>query len=122
MRMMNSDPSHMRASMDILEHAMQPYRTTSLEFSVSHQESYLQLDMVTVYTQFMYSKIQTVEFRKSLLILKGTRINMHLTKEFINNELYKAQQLLWSGSLDQVDQAHNIVASLLNDLQRAKIS
>ena len=47
---------------------------------------------------------------------------MHFTKEFINNELYKAQQLLWSGSLDQVDQAHNIVASLLNDLQRAKIS
>lgn len=47
---------------------------------------------------------------------------MHLTKEFINNELYKAQQLLWSGSLDEVDQAHNIVASLLKDLQRAKIS
>ena len=43
---------------------------------------------------------------------------MHLTKEFINNELYKAQQLLWSGSLDEVDQAHNIVASLLNDLDR----
>lgn len=47
---------------------------------------------------------------------------MHFTKEFINNELSKAQKLLWSGSIHEVDEAHNIVASLLADLQRAKNS
>lgn len=47
---------------------------------------------------------------------------MDLTKEFISNELAKAQQLLWSGSIDEMDRAHNIVSSLLADLQRAKNS
>lgn len=42
---------------------------------------------------------------------------MELTKEYINDQLYKAQQLLWSGSLDENDQAHNIVANLIKDLQ-----
>lgn len=41
---------------------------------------------------------------------------MQTTKEFINNELGKAQQLLWSGSLDEVDKAHNIITKLINDL------
>ena len=47
---------------------------------------------------------------------------MEVTKEFIANELSKAQDLLWSGTLDQIDDAHNIVAGLINDLQRAKNS
>lgn len=42
---------------------------------------------------------------------------MEMTKELINNELSKAQKLLWSGSLHEVDEAHNIIASLINDLQ-----
>ena len=41
---------------------------------------------------------------------------MELTKQLINNELSKAQQLLWSGSLDDVDVAHNIITKLVNDL------
>lgn len=47
---------------------------------------------------------------------------MHFTKEFINNELSKAQKLLWSGSIHEVDEAHNIIASLLKDLQAGKNS
>ena len=48
---------------------------------------------------------------------------MEVTKELINNELSKAQDLLWSGSLQDVDAAHNIIAGLINDLQlRAKNS
>ena len=45
---------------------------------------------------------------------------METTKEFINNELSKAQGLLWSGSLQDVDAAHNIIANLINDLQQSK--
>ena len=45
---------------------------------------------------------------------------METTKEFINNELSKAQQLLWSGSLDQIDTAHNIITNLINDLDVGK--
>lgn len=42
---------------------------------------------------------------------------MEVTKEFINNELGKAQELLWSGSIDEVDRAHNIITNLIQDLQ-----
>lgn len=46
---------------------------------------------------------------------------MELTKELINNELSKAQDLLWSGSLHDIDAANNIITGLINDLQlRAK--
>lgn len=45
---------------------------------------------------------------------------METTKEFINNELSKAQDLLWSGSLNQIDAAHNIIANLINDLAAGK--
>lgn len=45
---------------------------------------------------------------------------MHLTKEFISDQLSKAQQLLWDGGLTEHDQAHNIVADLLKDLAEAK--
>lgn len=48
---------------------------------------------------------------------------MEVTKQLINDELSKAQDLLWSGSLQDVDAANNIIADLINDLQlRAKIS
>lgn len=47
---------------------------------------------------------------------------MQMTKEFINNELSKAQNLLWSGSLHEVDEAHNIITNLIQDLQEAQIS
>ena len=47
---------------------------------------------------------------------------METTKEYIQNELAKAQDLLWSGSLHEVDAAHEIVTRLVNDLQRAKNS
>ena len=43
---------------------------------------------------------------------------MQLTNQFIQNELSKAQALLWSGSIDEADKAHNIVATLLADLQK----
>ena len=44
---------------------------------------------------------------------------MEITKEFINNELAKAQDLLWSGSIDESDKAHNIITNLINDLQNS---
>lgn len=47
---------------------------------------------------------------------------MHFTKEFINNELSKAQKLLWGGSETENIEAHNIIASLLKDLQAGKNS
>ena len=47
---------------------------------------------------------------------------METTKEYINNELIKAQQLLWGGSETENIEAHNIVARLITDLERAKNS
>ena len=43
---------------------------------------------------------------------------MWMSDEYLNSELYKAQQLLWSGSLHEVDEAHNIIAKLINDRMR----
>ena len=40
---------------------------------------------------------------------------MKMTDIYINNQLNKAQKLLWSGSLHEVDEAHNIIAKLIND-------
>ena len=40
---------------------------------------------------------------------------MCMSNEYLNSELYKAQQLLWSGSLHEVDEAHNIIAKLIKD-------
>lgn len=42
---------------------------------------------------------------------------MEMTPQYIQNQLSRAQELLWSGSLHETDEAHNIVASLINDLQ-----
>ena len=41
---------------------------------------------------------------------------MQTTKQFISNELSKAQELLWSGSLHEIDSAQNIITNLINDL------
>ena len=40
---------------------------------------------------------------------------METTKEYINNELIKAQQLLWGGSETENIEAHNIIAKLIED-------
>jgi hypothetical protein len=38
-----------------------------------------------------------------------------MTNEYINDQLNKAQKLLWSGSLHEQDEAHNIIARLIKD-------
>jgi hypothetical protein len=43
------------------------------------------------------------------------RKKMQQTDIYINDQLSKAQALLWSGSLHEVDEAHNIIAKLIND-------
>ena len=40
---------------------------------------------------------------------------MQQTDIYINDQLSKAQKLLWSGSLHEVDEAHNIVSNLIKD-------
>ncbi len=40
---------------------------------------------------------------------------MQQTDIYINDQLSKAQALLWSGSLHEVDEAHNIVSNLIKD-------
>ena len=43
------------------------------------------------------------------------RTKMKMSDEYINEQLSKAQKLLWSGSLHEVDEAHNIVSNLIKD-------
>ena len=43
---------------------------------------------------------------------------MKMSDTYINDQLSKAQKLLWSGSLHEVDEAHNIIAKLINDRMR----
>lgn len=40
---------------------------------------------------------------------------MQQADHYINKELSKAQALLWSGSLHEVDEAHNIISNLIKD-------
>lgn len=40
---------------------------------------------------------------------------MQQADHYINTELNKAQALLWSGSLHEVDEAHNIITNLIKD-------
>jgi hypothetical protein len=40
---------------------------------------------------------------------------MEMSDIYINDQLNKAQALLWSGSLHEVDEAHNIVSNLIRD-------
>jgi hypothetical protein len=44
---------------------------------------------------------------------------MELSNNYLDEQLLKAQQLLWSGSLHEVDQAHNIISSLIKDRAEA---
>ena len=43
---------------------------------------------------------------------------MKMSDIYINDQLNKAQKLLWSGSLHEQDEAHNIIAKLINDRMR----
>ena len=45
---------------------------------------------------------------------------MEMSNEYLDKQLLEAQQLLWSGSLHEVDQAHNIIANLIKDRQPAQ--
>ena len=38
---------------------------------------------------------------------------MHMTDEYVNNVLSDAQKLLWSGSLHEMDEAHNMLVKLI---------
>jgi len=40
---------------------------------------------------------------------------MRMSDQYINDQLSKAQALLWSGSLHEVDEAHNIVSNLIRE-------
>jgi len=40
---------------------------------------------------------------------------MKMSDKYINEQLSKAQALLWSGSLHEQDEAHNIISKLIKD-------
>ena len=40
---------------------------------------------------------------------------MKMSDAYINEQLSKAQALLWSGSLHEQDEAHNIISKLIKD-------
>ena len=40
---------------------------------------------------------------------------MKMSDEYINDRLNAAQKLLWSGSLHEVDEAHNLISKLIKD-------
>jgi hypothetical protein len=40
---------------------------------------------------------------------------MKMSNEYLNDQLVIAQKLLWSGSLHEVDEAHNIISKLIKD-------
>ena len=40
---------------------------------------------------------------------------MKMSDEYLNDQLVIAQKLLWSGSLHEVDEAHNIISKLNKD-------
>jgi hypothetical protein len=46
---------------------------------------------------------------------------MAMNKAEINSSLNTAQKLLWSGSLHEVDEAHNIIAKLIVDLENDEV-
>ena len=47
--------------------------------------------------------------------MKRKKTKMKMSDEYLNDQLSKAQALLWSGSLHEVDEAHNIVSNLIRD-------
>jgi hypothetical protein len=46
---------------------------------------------------------------------------MAMNNAEINSSLNTAQKLLWSGSLHEVDEAHNIIAKLIIDLEKDQV-
>ncbi len=40
-----------------------------------------------------------------------------MTKEYVNDQLDKAQKLLWGGSETENIEAHNIIAKLISQLE-----
>jgi hypothetical protein len=40
---------------------------------------------------------------------------MAITNEYLDQQLNKVQALLWSGSLHEVDEAHNIIVELIHE-------
>jgi hypothetical protein len=40
---------------------------------------------------------------------------MKMSDTYIDDQLNKAQKLLWSGSLHEQDEAHNIISKLIRD-------
>ena len=42
---------------------------------------------------------------------------MKMSNEYLNERLSKVHELLYSGSLHEIDEANNIVVSLIGDLQ-----
>jgi hypothetical protein len=40
---------------------------------------------------------------------------MRMSDNYLNDQLNKAQKLLWSGSLHEQDEAHNIITKLISD-------
>jgi tetrahydromethanopterin S-methyltransferase subunit A len=51
------------------------------------------------------------------LLSTSKETSMTVSKEFINDKLNEAQQLLWGGSETENIAAHNIIAELIKDLQ-----
>jgi len=45
---------------------------------------------------------------------------MEATSKYINEQLNKAQQLLWGGSETENIEAHNLIASLIKHLETTK--
>ena len=45
-------------------------------------------------------------------------MKIKMSDVYINDQLSKAQSLLWSGSLHEVDEAHNIISKLIRDRMR----
>ena len=45
---------------------------------------------------------------------------MEATQTYINNQLNKAQKLLWGGSETENIEAHNLIASLIKHLEEQK--
>ena len=46
---------------------------------------------------------------------KRKRPKMRMSDNYLNDQLNAAQKLLWSGSLHEVDEAHNIITKLISD-------
>jgi len=40
-----------------------------------------------------------------------------ISRNYIKEQLARAQSMLWSGSLHEVDTAHNVITNLIKDLQ-----